>query len=133
MRRIDRLARDEVKSWAIKANHTLALAFTLATAEVGSPGLPPPNACARAGLLGTCSGCICCCGPSPGVAPLLSPVGCECVVERLDTPADLADRTLAVAAAAALVIFPAVFALAWFGRCCCGSPYEEDAWEEEEV
>ena len=41
MRRIDRLARDEVKSWAIKANHTLALAFTLlltplAAAEAGS-------------------------------------------------------------------------------------------------
>jgi hypothetical protein len=41
MRRIDRLARDEVKSWAIKANHTLALAFTLlltplAVAEAGS-------------------------------------------------------------------------------------------------
>ncbi len=29
MRQIDRLARDAVKSWVLKANHTLALAFTL--------------------------------------------------------------------------------------------------------
>ncbi len=98
---------------------------TLAAAEVGSPGQPPPNACALAGLLGTCNGCVCCCGPEPGKAPVLVPDGCACTRE-LDS-IDAAARTTALAAAGGCVVAVTLLALAWFGRCCCSTPYEEDA------
>lgn len=98
------------------------------TCEVGSPGFPPPNACALAGLLGTCSGCICCCGPAPGKPPVLTPVGCSC--ERELDRIDQATRTTFFLAAGTAVLVPALLALAWFGRCCCGTPFEEDQWEE---
>jgi hypothetical protein len=97
-------------------------------AEVGSPGFPPPSACARAGLLGACNGCVCCCGEAPGKPTLLVPDGCACVreLDRIDSAA----RTTLLAGAGGAVLAVVLLAAAWFGRCCCGSPYEEDAWEE---
>jgi hypothetical protein len=116
--------RRALAAWAL----SLACLFLFTAAEVGSPGFPPPNACERAGLIGTCSGCVCCCGEAPGKLPTLTPDGCVCVNEALDR-LDKATRNTVLAAGAAAIVVPALLALAWFGRCCCGSPYEADRWE----
>lgn len=111
----------------------LLLATTLlASAEVGSPGRPPPNKCALQSLAGACNGCVCCCTPQ-GERPRLFPTdACTCAPPALDAAEASARLTALVAGGGGLVLV-CLLSLCWFsGWCCCASPYERTRHADEE-